>query len=80
VKYQFSRLSDQHRERSGLDQLWREKLLELLKQLLTPVAEVERLRQPVEELEAEIERLKNQSAYRLRPEVCLALVEGINDN
>jgi transposase len=45
-----------------LDQLLREELLELLKRLLPPVAEVERLCQRVEELEVEIERLKNRSA------------------
>jgi transposase len=44
-----------------LDQLTREELLELLKQLLPLAAEVERLRQRVEELEAENERLKNRS-------------------
>jgi hypothetical protein len=38
-----------------LDKLTREELLELLKQLLPLVAEVGRLRQRVEEMEAEIE-------------------------
>ena len=42
-----------------LDKLTREELLELLKQLLPLVAEVERLRRRVEELEAEIERSTN---------------------
>src|SRR5215831_6687619 len=45
-----------------LDKFSREELLELLKQLLPLVAEVERLKQRVSALEAENERLKNQSA------------------
>lgn len=45
-----------------IDKFSREELLELLKQLLPLVAEVERLKQRVSALEAENERLKNQSA------------------
>lgn len=44
-----------------LDQLTREELLELLKQLLPVVAQVEQLRGRVAELEVELERLKGQS-------------------
>jgi hypothetical protein len=45
-----------------LDKFSREELLELLKQLLPLVAEVGRLKRRVSALEAENERLKNQSA------------------